>query len=385
MTPGARIAAAIAILDRILQGEPAEAALLRWARSSRYAGSGDRAAIRDLTFAALRRRNSLAALGGGLTGRGLMIGLARAEGRDIGALFTGEGHAPDAPTPAEVAAPGRNTTPLDDIPDWLHPQWRRSLGDQAYPVAEAMGQRAPVWLRVNMARGNRDAAAAALAAQGIETAPSDLSPASLRVTANERRIAQSDPYRSGLVELQDLSPQLACEALPLGAEDRVLDLCAGGGGKVLALAAREPRARYHAHDIAPQRMSDLPERARRAGARITILPEPRGSFDLVLADVPCSGSGTWRRTPDAKWRLTPQELSRLIALQAKILRQAAGLVRPGGFLAYMTCSLLDDENENQVNALMDDIQVFSRAFQQRWTPIGASDGFFLALMQRDAA
>ncbi|WP_304617056.1 RsmB/NOP family class I SAM-dependent RNA methyltransferase [Paracoccus sp. (in: a-proteobacteria)] len=381
MTPGARIAAAIEVLDRILDGDPAEAALLRWSRASRFAGSGDRAAVRDLVFGALRQRNTLAALGGGLTGRGLMIGLARAEGRDPQALFTGTGHAPAPLTEAEAAHAATPPGPLADLPEWLHPAWRASLGDRAEAVAATMGQRAPVWLRANLARGPREAAAAALATDGVLTEPG-AGASALRVTEGERRVAASSAYRDGLVELQDLSPQLACEALPLAPGMRVLDYCAGGGGKVLALAARQPGATFFAHDAAPQRLKDLPARAARAGARVSVLPRVTGRFDLVVADVPCSGSGTWRRSPDARWRTTPQDLDRLLVTQAQILRDVARMVAQGGHLAYMTCSLLDDENDSQISRFLSENPEFDVATQRLWTPLEAGDGFFLSLLLR---
>lgn len=382
MTPGARIAAAIEVLDRILAGDPAEAALLRWSRASRFAGSGDRAAVRDLVFGALRQRNTLAALGGALTGRGLMIGLARAEGRDPRALFTGAGHAPAPLTEAEASHTAAPLGALADLPEWLHPAWQASLDERAEAVAARMAQRAPVWLRANLARGPREAAAAALARDGVLTEPGE-GTASLRVTRGERRLAASSAYREGLVELQDLSPQLACEALPLGPGMRVLDYCAGGGGKVLALAARQPGAIFFAHDAAPQRLKDLNARAARAGARVSILPRVTGRFDLVVADVPCSGSGTWRRSPDARWRMTPRDLDRLRATQAQILRDAAGRVVPGGHLAYMTCSLLDDENNSQVSGLISERPEFHVVTQRLWTPLEAGDGFFLSLLRHE--
>lgn len=385
MTPGARISAAIQILDRILAGEAAEPGLLRWSRGSRFAGSGDRAAVRDLVFGALRRRETLAALGGARTGRGLMIGWLRHQGQDPAALFTGQGHAPAPLTGAETDLPAADPPPLADLPDWLRPAWRASLGDLAQPVAEAMGDRAPVWLRTNLARTSREDAAAALARDGIEAQPAPASPTALQVVSGERRLSQSAAYRDGLVELQDLSPQLACEALPLARGARVLDYCAGGGGKVLALAARQPDALYFAHDAAPARMADLPARATRAGAKITVLPKPAGRFDLVVADVPCSGSGTWRRTADARWRLSAGDLDRLVRLQADILGRVAGLVAPGGVLAYMTCSVLESENDFQINAFCNKHTAFSQVFSHRWTPLDhGGDGFFLALLRQES-
>lgn len=379
MTPGARISAAIEVLDRILAGQPAEQALLRWSRASRFAGSGDRAAVRDLVFDALRCRTSHAALGGALTGRGLMIGGLIAAGRDPGMLFTGEGHAPPplAPDEGNGSADGRS-----DIPDWIRPLWDRSLGDQAAAVAQAMRHRAPVWLRVNLVKATPAEAVAVLGDDSIAAVPDPRLPTALRVMENERRLTQSHAYRNGLVELQDLSPQLACAALPVGPGMRVLDYCAGGGGKSLAIARQADGLILVAHDADPARMRDLPRRAERAGVKVHIDSSPSGSFDLAIADVPCSGSGTWRRAPDAKWRLTDADLCALLSVQAAILRKAAARVRPGGHLAYMTCSVLDTENDGQVQAFLGDDPGFSQTARHLWTPLDGGDGFFLSLLVR---
>lgn len=380
MTPAARVAAAIAVLDEVLAGQPAEQALLRWSRASRFAGSGDRAAVRDLVFDALRRRNSLAALGGGATGRGLMIGHLRAAGQAPDEVFSGEGHAP-APLGEDERAAG-DPSDVADLPDWLLPRWRADLGERADAVGQAMGRRAPVWLRTNSVRATPAEAIAVLAEDGIEAAADPRLPTALRVISGERRIQQGQAYRGGLVELQDLSPQLACAALPLAAGDRVLDYCAGGGGKILALAGRQPGLRLTAHDADPARMRDLPSRAARAGVRVGLSDRPQGGFELVVADVPCSGSGAWRRQPDARWRLTPEMLAGLCATQAAILDRAAAFVVAGGHLAYMTCSLLSDENDRQIDAFLARAPAFAELGRRLWTPLDASDGIFLSLMRR---
>ena len=380
MTPAARAAAAIAILDRILGGDPAEAALLRWSRDSRFAGSGDRAAVRDLVFDSLRRLRSRAALGGAMTGRGLLLGLCRDEGTDPVALFSGQGHAPAPLSAAELAAghPPDGAETLD-LPDWLLPLWQGALGKDATPIALAMRDRAPVWLRVNTLRATPAKAQEALASDGIETQPASDLPTALRITSGARRVANSRAYRDGLIELQDLSPQLACAALP-GARTGLV-YCAGGGGKALALAAKG--AQVTAHDIDARRMSDLPARAKRAGAAIRLAQpgQVQGLFDLVVADVPCSGSGTWRRTPDAKWRFDDAALQHLLTVQAQILDRVAPYVAPGGHLAYMTCSLLEGENQRQADAFVQRAG-FEPVAMRRFTPLDASDGFFLALMRR---
>lgn len=381
MTPAARISAAIDILDQVLaNAAPAEQALLRWSRSSRFAGSGDRNAVRDLVFEALRRRNSLAQIGGGLSGRRLMIGLCRSSGRDLDEVFTGEGYAPAPLTSDEREI---HAGDAEDLPEWLSPLWHDSLGDQATKIAEAMGERAPVWLRVNPARGDAEATISALAADCVMVETSPQLATALRVVEGERRINNSRAYKEGLIELQDLSPQLACEILPLRPGDRVLDYCAGGGGKILALAGRGSDLRLFAHDADPARMADLPARASRAGADVTLTKNPQGRFDLVLIDVPCSGSGTWRRTPDAKWRLTRETLDQMTATQAKILREVTKFIIPGGRIAYMTCSMLSVENEEIIENFLNSHPEFSEVQRQYWTPLTASDGFFLSVIKHD--
>ncbi|MDB6176017.1 RsmB/NOP family class I SAM-dependent RNA methyltransferase [Paracoccus sp. Z330] len=380
MNPAARIAAAIDILDRILAGEPAEPSLLRWSRASRFAGSGDRAAVRDLVFDALRRRNTLAALGGDLSGRGLMIGRLRDLGTDPETVFTGSGHAPSPLGEHERRMP--EASPAIDLPEWVVPRWRNSLGAQADDIAILMGQRAPVWLRVNPVRATVRRAMEVLAAGGIETVEDDRLPGALRVIAGERKVARNAAYLGGMVELQDLSPQLACAALPLRPGDRVLDYCAGGGGKSLALIGRQPDLRVEAHDADPARMQDLPARASRAGVSVLRVDAPSQRYQLVVADVPCSGSGTWRRSPDAKWRLDEAALDNLVATQAEILDRVSDLVAPGGCLAYMTCSLLAEENGAQIDAFLERDDGYTRMSQCLWTPIDASDGFFLSVLRR---
>ena len=386
MTPAARIAAAIEVLDIWLAGEPAERALTNWGRANRFAGSGDRAAVRDHVFGAIRCRRSFAALGGAETGRGLMIGALREGGTDPATLFTGEGHAPPPLTDAEGHAPAPPDDPLVrlDCPDWLAPRLRASLGDGFEPVMALLRMRAPVFLRVNSARATLEEAARALAGAGIATVPHPLSPTALEVTENARRVKSSRVFSDGLVELQDAASQAVVDALlPLATDALVLDYCAGGGGKALALAA--VGAQVSAHDVDPRRMSDLPERARRAGAAIAILrPEDLGAeaaFDLVLVDAPCSGSGAWRRQPEAKWRLDEERLADLGATQAAILRSAARHVRPGGGLAYATCSLLEEENHAVVAGFLDDATGFELMAERRFTPLDGGDGFYVALIK----
>jgi 16S rRNA (cytosine967-C5)-methyltransferase len=385
VTPAARLAASAEVLDAVLGGEPAERALLRWSRGARYAGAKDRAAVRDQVFDGLRRRRSLAWLGGSETGRGLVLGALRAGGTDPATLMTGEGHALAPPSPDEA---GRDLAAAPegvrlDVPDWLLPRLRASLGPDLEPACAALRERAPVHLRANLLKATREEAGRALAAEGVATEPLADVETALLVTEGAAAVARSRAYLDGLVELQDASSQAAVLALPLRDGDRVLDLCAGGGGKTLAMGARA-RLRPYAHDADPRRMANLPARAERAGLAVTILADPRAvaPFDLVLVDAPCSGSGTWRRAPDAKWRLTPERLASLVALQAKLIGEAAGLIAPGGRLAFATCSVLDEEGPSQVAAFLarDAGWVQDGRFAARPGPGG--DGFFQAVLRR---
>lgn len=390
MTPAARIAAAIPILDEILAGTAAEKALVGWARRSRFAGSGDRAAVRDHVFDALRRRRSLAALGGAESGRGLMIGLLRDAGRDPSEVFDGAGHGPAALTAEEAAwRPAEMPRGVRlDCPDWLLPLFEESLGAAAEDALEALRHRAPVFARVNLSKGSREAAIADLAAAGIEAVAHPEVATALEITGNARRLQASGAFREGRIEVQDAASQAAVLALPLGNGMRVLDYCAGGGGKALAIADRI-QGEVVAHDIDPGRMADLPARAARAGARIALARTLElgrlAPFDVVFCDAPCSGSGTWRRTPEAKWRLTPERLSALTAMQDEVLEAAAGLVRPGGVLGYATCSVLRQENEVRVERFAAGRPEWRVEVPLRRAPDAGGDGFFLALLGRPEA
>lgn len=385
MITAARIAAAIEVLDQILSGAPAEKALTHWGRTHRFAGSADRAAIRDLVFDGLRGWRSLAALGGSDTGRGIMIGLMRRDTQDPGTIFTGTGHAPAALSPQDAAQTDPGPAVQADLPDWIFPTVLADLGPAAGPVFANMQSRAPVFLRVNLRRATLDMAMANLALDGITAVPVPNIKTALQATHNYRKIHNSVAYLTGLVELQDAASQAAILRLNLCDGQRVLDFCAGGGGKSLAMAALA-ELQVFAHDAMPRRMVDLPVRAARAGVNIRTLATAaltaQKPFDLVLVDAPCSGSGTWRRTPDAKWRFCPADLAQLVALQSGILEQAAGMVGLGGTLAYATCSMLQVENQRQIQGFIDRHPEWIAGDDWQTFPSGQGDGFYLARLQR---
>jgi len=395
MTPGARLSTAMDLLDSILAGDPAGLVLTNWSRRSRYAGSKDRSAVRDIVFDILRNRRSLAFRAGVETGRGLVLAYAASrakDGEDPFRYFSGTHFDADPPTAAEQATILANPTAPDPVrlnyPDFLDAEFRRSLGSDFEPVMRAMLDRAPVDLRVNLQRGSLQEAQRALAEDDIGAKPVAGVATALRVTRNPRRINNSAAFARGLVDLQDASSQ----AVALFANPRpgmnVLDYCAGGGGKALALYdAVGPTGHVTAHDIATVRMNDLPARAARSGARIRIVGPghaslKEGGFDLVFADAPCSGTGSWRRTPDAKWRIRPKDLDRLDTVQADILEKSARLVRPGGCLCYATCSILKRENDDQVQRFLDKTPGFRADGAIHLTPLTSGDGFFAARLVR---
>lgn len=379
MTPGARAAAAIAVLEQVLAGRPAEVALTNWGRANRYAGSGDRASVRDIVFDVLRCRRSCAALGGGQGARALVLGWARARGQE--ALFDGQGHAPAPPSAAEAGRVPVGAEAID-CPDWLAPSLRASLGDTFEPVMSSMQRRAPVFLRVNAARVTREAAVAALAAEGIVARPHPLARMALEVVEGARKVQSSVAYAGGLVELQDAASQAVVEMLPLSDGMAVLDHCAGGGGKTLAMAARA-RLQLFAHDAEVRRMADLPARAARAGVRVKITenPENTAPYGLILTDVPCSGSGSWRRDPEGKWAFTAERLAALLSIQAGIMDRAAAMVRAGGALGYATCSLLEAENAAQVAGFLTRHPDWRLEAERRFTPLEEGDGFYAAVLR----
>lgn len=387
MTPAARQAAAITILDRYLAGQPAEQALTQWARGSRFAGSGDREAVRDLVFRAIRQRRSARALGGAESGRALVLGLMRTDATPPD--WTGTQYSPAPLADDEQALFDHPVAPLTraealDCPDWLLPYFDAALGAKTDAVLSLMRDRAPVFLRVNTAVTTASAVQAELAAEGIETRIHPLADQALEVLTKPRRLRNAPAYLQGRIELQDVASQAVTEALAahLSPGTRVLDYCAGGGGKALALAAAGMAV--SAHDAEPRRMRDLPARARRAGARITVLPgAARGQWPVVLADAPCTGSGSWRRAPEAKWALTPERLAELTRIQAQILRDCAALIAPGGLLAYATCSLLLPENDEQIVDFLAREQGWQALGTHHFTPLDGGDGFFLSILRRD--
>lgn len=389
MTPAARLQAAIEILDLVIEsardeGPPADSIVTRYFKTRRYAGSKDRRAVRELVFRSIRRTAQRPE-----SGRVAILGLVQ-EDTDLVGLF-GQPRGPDP------FHDGEEASPPGVVPEWLIPELSPLLGPEEWP---ALIERAPLDLRVNVARTTRGA----MVERFPEAVPTALNPWSLRLPSDSR-IDESPEYCEGLVEVQDEGSQLialACDARP---GERILDLCAGAGGKALALAAASPGALILATDSNRTRLSKLVPRADRAGAAIeTRLLNPpnelaeledwRGIADLVLVDAPCSGSGTWRRNPESRWRLTPERLDRVAALQQRLLGIAAELVRPGGSLVYAVCSLLSREGSGQMERFLGERSSWvaqdilnglgrSEGVGRLLTPAhDRTDGFFVARLQK---
>jgi 16S rRNA (cytosine967-C5)-methyltransferase len=349
MTPAARVQAAIELLDEIIaaarsKGAPADRLIAEYFRTRRYAGSKDRRAVRDLVYRAIRLCGPVPE-----HGRAAMLAVAGMD-EAVASLFDGSPHGPAPRGEGEEAA----STGL--APKWLAAALRASgLGGREIA---ALLDRAPLDVRVNALKADRE---------GLEL-PEPVEPLASAQGLRFRSgtpVEQWDAYTQGLIEVQDLGSQLIVEALPVSPGDTIIDLCAGGGGKTLALAARLGNAAsIIAADTDKRRLGNLAPRAARAGATIddTVLLDPgremaalsrwAGKADHVLVDAPCSGSGTWRRSPEGRWRLDPAELQRLTALQDHVLDLAAQLTRAGGSIAFVTCSVLDAEGADRIAAFL---------------------------------
>jgi 16S rRNA (cytosine967-C5)-methyltransferase len=374
MTPSARLSAAIEVLADIeARRRPAVDALKDWGLGHRFAGSGDRAGIAGLVYDALRRKASSAWLMGEATPRAELLGMLRRErglgDAEIEALCNGERHAPAPLTEAEKTALGGDALAgapayvVGEYPEWLDPYFARVFGDERGAEGTALASRAPLDMRVNTLVVERDDVMPDFAPLNAE--PTRWSPVGVRVRlsagAKSPAIHAEPLFLKGAIEIQDEGSQLA--ALLAGAKpgEQVVDLCAGAGGKTLALAAAmENHGQIYATDTDKRRLAPIHERLARSGARNVQVRTPKsvgdvladlaGRADLVLIDAPCTGTGAWRRNPDAKWRIRPGALAERIKQQEAALERASALVKPGGRIAYITCSVLAEENGDQVRA-----------------------------------
>jgi 16S rRNA (cytosine967-C5)-methyltransferase len=432
MRPGAQIKAAVEVLEEVLgKHQPAALALSDWGKSHRFAGSGDRAAIGNLVYDALRRRRSLAAQMETDSPRALALAAApRALGLSPDAVIAGADGSRYALEPLSEAeqASFLRELPADtlagvrgDIPDWLEASFARAFGAAAGEEGAALARRAPLDLRVNTLKADREKVLKAL--DRFAPRPTTLSPVGVRLPAPEGpgrqpSVEAEAGHGKGWYEVQDEGSQISALMAAASPRQQVLDICAGAGGKTLAMAAAmRNTGQIYAYDDDAARLRPIFERLKRAGVRnAQVLPAndaaalaalgPR--FDTVFVDAPCTGTGAWRRRPDAKWRLRPTSLEQRLTEQRAVLETAASLVKPGGRLVYVTCSVLPEENCDQISWLTANHPAFATLpWRDSWSagvgggepPVSAdgrddtllltparhgTDGFFIATLTRKA-
>ena len=426
MTPNARLAAAISLLEAIAAAprKPADAVANDFFRQRRFIGSGDRREVSDQVWHVLRHQRRLnwwIERAQREPSPRLAVGAAAVLGGrpsyDVAKMYNGGRYAPEPLTDAEdeilrrlndhtFEHPAMPDAVRLEVPDWIMPLLVERFGRDTDREVSAMLAPAPLDLRVNLLKGDRAAAQAALAAEGIVAEPTALSPWGLRI-AGRKPVVTGEAFRSGLIEIQDEGSQVVALLADAQPGMRILDYCAGAGGKTLAMAmTMENRGHILAADTSAHRLDGAVRRLRRAGVHNVeqhLLTEGdkwakrrRETCDRVLVDAPCTGTGTWRRNPDARLRLTEGDLAALVEKQAAILHDASRFLRRGGRLIYATCSLLRPENEDQVDRFLSEHADFARVQETpgglagvgedgmvRLTPARhGTDGFFAAILER---
>lgn len=429
MRLGGRVAGAIDVLADIeTRRRPVADALKDWGLAHRFAGSGDRAAIGNIVYDALRMRLSHAYLMDDESPTALAYAvLLRQWGYSADALASDFADDKFAPHPlsadnlAAFTSRDLSDAPLHiqgDIPDWVEPSFQANFGEDWLTEAKALAERPTLDLRANTLKAGRDKVVKVLERSGAR--PASIARNGIRIAAGDGasrlpNVTAELSFQKGWFEVQDEGSQIVADLVQPGEHDQVLDYCAGGGGKTLAMsAAMNNKGQVHAYDADRKRLAPIIERLRRAGTRnVQVHDDPKqlnglkGKIDTVLVDAPCTGTGTWRRRPDTKWRLTQKNLDERIAQQQEALSEAAVFVKPGGALVYVTCSILPEENDRQVARFCAENPDFSIApAAQNWgTLFGAqapvprssdgstvtltpastdTDGFFFCRMQRKA-
>lgn len=433
MQEGARIAAVIDLLTTLNtawssgQRAPADAVLAQYFRERRYIGAKDRGAIAELLYYILRHGAALewwlerSHPQGGTRGI-VILALVFFRNADLDAINTWFGGAEYCPRP--LSQPERDMVTLYsgktlihgnlpqparlNYPDWMESRLLKLFGDKLYLAMEAMNTEAPVDLRVNTLKASRQQVLDALVAAGFAPEPTPFAPNGIRL-AKRGPLFATQAFRDGWFEMQDEGSQLVSSLVEAGAKQKVIDFCAGAGGKTLSIAATmQNKGRLLAWDTSEARLSQLPKRLTRAGVQNTqvhaiasesdqFIKRHKDSADWVLIDVPCTGTGTWRRNPDLKWRTEEKDLAEMVDIQKRVFDSAARLVKAGGRIVYATCSLLEEENEKQVEAFLAAHENFAlEPVTRPFIPMNAvsagylrlyphqhnTDGFFAAILKR---
>ncbi|ODT72224.1 MAG: MFS transporter [Pelagibacterium sp. SCN 63-23] len=371
--PG-RLAAAIEVLADVEQRKrPVSEALKAWGLNNRFAGAGDRAAIGNLVYDALRRRASHAFVMGSAAPRALVLAVAMRDWGEtpdsLAAAFAGDSHAPEALDATEIASAGSDPAAAPpaaraDVPEWLAPSLERAFGADWVAEGQAMAGRPSLDLRANALKASPEKVMKSLARFSPELAA--IAPFGITMPAGPREartpnVTTDEGYQKGWFEVQDQGSQIVAALAGAREGEQVLDLCAGAGGKTLALAATMGnKGQVFAYDSDRARLAPIYERLKRNAVRNAQVRSPQpgalddlvGRMDRVIVDAPCTGTGTWRRRPDTKWKLTPELLAQRQAEQAALLAEAQTYLKPGGTLVYITCSILPEENDDQIVAFL---------------------------------
>ena len=399
MRKDAQANAAISILDDFLDGQNLNSILFNWKKNNRYAGSSDRESIRNIVFDILRVKKTFISVlekeKQPINGRALVFLYSVFYALNLNEIFTGEKYGPKKLTIFEkkfLKISKKNITRYfriaDNIPDFLIPEFKRSLGRKFKNAMRLLERRAPISIRVNPLKSDISSILECLSLEGIERKKSKTVKYGINIIGNPRRLTQIQAFKDGGFEVQDLHSQKIIENLPVFENTKVLDYCAGAGGKILSIACSlKGNGKFYIHDIDEKKLKEAVSRAMRAGVKfkrleVENLQQYHCIFDCIIADVPCSGSGAWRRNPQQKWRITPESLNEILTRQTLILNEIKDLLKKNGYIFYVTCSVLKIENEDIIYKFLMENKNFSLLNKKNVTIDNHGDGFFCAVLQK---
>lgn len=379
----------IEILDTYLNEAKIDFVLRKWAIKHRFAGSSDRRKIKDIIFDIIRQKKSCEHVGGGFSGRNLLIGYLKLKGTELSSVFDNSKFGPEELTIKEqnINVDFSNLSNIYelDFPSWLIPILRRSLLNEFSNVVKALRNRSHIQLRVNLKKISRLNAMKKLQKNNIECEINELCSTALNVLNGAQHILTSPCFENGFVELQDAGSQLVSELIEINYNDKVLDMCAGAGGKSLSISCgAELDATYFAWDINFDRMKDIDARSKRAGVKIekVIKLSSKSFYNKIIIDAPCSGSGSWRRDPEGKWRLDEDILDNYVKTQRELILKGLKLLAPRGQILYITCSILDIENGKLIDDLISSVLSLRLVKSISLVPSSKSDGFYGAVLEK---
>ena len=379
----------IEILDTYLNEAKIDFVLRKWAIKHRFAGSSDRRKIKDIIFDIIRQKKSCEHVGGGFSGRNLLIGYLKLKGIELSSVFDNSKFGPEELTIKEqnINVDFSNLSNIYelDFPSWLIPILRRSLLNEFSNVVKTLRNRSHIQLRVNLKKISRLNVMKKMQKNNIECEINELCSSALNVLNGAQHILASPCFENGFVELQDAGSQLVSELIEINYNDKVLDMCAGAGGKSLAISCgAEMDATYYAWDINFDRMKDIDARSKRAGVKIekVIKLSSKSVYNKIIIDAPCSGSGSWRRDPEGKWRLDEDILDNYVKTQKELILKGLKLLAPRGQILYITCSILDIENDKLIDDLISSVLSLKLVRSISLVPSSKSDGFYGAVLEK---